>query len=834
MKTATFPSWRERLSKHDYRIEGPLTHPFESIQLGNGDIGASVNIYPHEIRITLAKSDIWDSRCDGKPEETVFKQDDLIRKTKEEGRALRNFYEKYSGEGHAETLNLISDKWYDEVELSNFNDYIFESEAMLMGPVTRGPSPKRAGCIRLYHPGLSNTRVTTHVSLADGLLTSKFIFAHGELIVKAFLERGNSRVWVNVESSGEAPWFVFIVEKEPDETDPDIPHPVISMEGESVGALSQTIPAGLGIEEFTWAIAAKFPLGVSGIETHFIEQWAWRFRQFCNLKPGCSATLCVSIATDRDGEGDTCKRAVELATEKESFEQVFAEHQVKWAKFWDASCIELDDEELEATWYRNHFSYGCSLSSGMTPLGSGGNVVVSDTTRWHGDYHMNHNFQKWYCTALPTNHPEWIDIYADFIENTMPVFEYHARLIYDLEGVHCDLSYWPFMSKEHSSINNWTGRALALTGWLGQQLWWHWEYMRDKKWLKERGYPYLKKAAQFYYNYMQKYMDESGDIYPSVRLEEPAWSKDFRGNRNVISDLCMFKKTFDRAISAAEVLGIDEDWQKKWGEARLHVPDIDHGIDENGEGWVALDKFWRERKPKMRADLARHIRWGGGGWIVYPGEYVPGDGNDSLTEALRDMVRRTNLLDPFTLESTGDKLYPGTPIIHPISSIIPAIRLGVKEHFEQIREVILEHRLTYGQTSSYVLANGEIPKEVMGYGGFLWYDWRSVENKYLGVLATTEMLLQSQEGVIRLFPFWPDGRNAAFKTFRAVGGFVVSAKREQGKITALIESTAGEPVRLRWNGALRVICDGEEVSVEQNSGIYIFETHIGKFYECCD
>ena len=60
-----------------------MTHPYESIRLGNGDIGASVNIYPHEIRITLAKSDIWDSRLNANPKETVLKHDDLIRLTRE-------------------------------------------------------------------------------------------------------------------------------------------------------------------------------------------------------------------------------------------------------------------------------------------------------------------------------------------------------------------------------------------------------------------------------------------------------------------------------------------------------------------------------------------------------------------------------------------------------------------------------------------------------------------------------------------------------------------------------------------------------------------------------
>ena len=69
---------KRHVNAHDYYVDGPLTHPFESIQMGNGDIGASVNIYPHELKITLAKSDIWDAKYDGRPEESVLKHDDLI------------------------------------------------------------------------------------------------------------------------------------------------------------------------------------------------------------------------------------------------------------------------------------------------------------------------------------------------------------------------------------------------------------------------------------------------------------------------------------------------------------------------------------------------------------------------------------------------------------------------------------------------------------------------------------------------------------------------------------------------------------------------------------
>ena len=60
-----------------------------------------------------------------------------------------------------------------------------------------------------------------------------------------------------------------------------------------------------------------------------------------------------------------------------------------------------------------------------------------------------------------------------------------------------------------------------------------------------------------------------------------------------------------------------------------------------------------------------------------------------------------------------------------------------------------------------------------------------------GLLAVTEMLLQSWDGVLRLFPVW-SGEDASFRNLRAVGAFLVSATLADGKVTEFtIESEAG-------------------------------------------
>ena len=459
--------WKDRIHEHDFIIDGVLTHPFESIHIGNGDIGGSVFIYPHEIKFMLAKSDIWDARRDADPTKGLMTQDDLIDFISKSNRDYRPIW----GEKNP------------PFEISTYNGNT--------GHI-RGAAPRRACTVRMYHPGLSNTKVKTRVRLADGVVECIFHFAEGELIVRAFIEKENSRFWLETESRGIAPWFSLIVEKEPEETISDIPNPVSEKLDEHLALLTQTIPEGFDIDEFNWYVAAKFPDGYKGRFGGHVEQFAWKFRQFYYLESGRKAVLCVGIATDRDELVDGVRkanhksnnaksRALSLVGDEKNFNSILTEHQRSWERFWDASNIAIEDKEMESLWYRNHFGYGCAMRRDMTPLGSAGNVVVNDYIPWNGDIHTNHNFQKWYCTAFPTNHPEWIDVYADFVNDKTPVFEDQAKLIFGLEGVFVDLAYYPIMARGRSVICNYFGRSLAHAGWFCQPLWWHWEYMKDEE-----------------------------------------------------------------------------------------------------------------------------------------------------------------------------------------------------------------------------------------------------------------------------------------------------------------------------------------------------------------
>ena len=258
---------QELVNSHDYYIDGPLTHPYEAIQMGNGDIGANINIYSHELKLTLGKSDVWDAKFDGRPEEFVLKHDDLI--------GMMNKFDR----------DLVSGK--DFPLTSEYYNY------QLTGDGNHGPFPKRAGAVRVYHPGLSNTRVSTHVDIYTGLLETRFTFPSGELLIKTFIEKGANKLWLTVEGTGDVPWVALIVEKEPDDVDRHLPFPGIRdwASDKDIGILTQEIPGGFGVDDFEWSIAGGFPKQETGIDTYYLELHSFRCRYYCAVSEGKRAVI---------------------------------------------------------------------------------------------------------------------------------------------------------------------------------------------------------------------------------------------------------------------------------------------------------------------------------------------------------------------------------------------------------------------------------------------------------------------------------------------------------------------------------------------------------------
>ena len=551
---------------HPLVHNGPLTNPYESIVIGNGDVAISAQMFSHQLILQIGKNDIFDSRSENITTEQVLTHDKLI-------------------ELDGEVDGLFD---FDRAHRTNS-----------VASPNQGPAPKPAGQIIISHPGLSNTKVSGKVDISTGILTVDYGFPEGTLSIEVFVHKEKNLILSKYSTTGKTPWFTIEVEKRPDYVDAEIPDPVISKgHNDRQFAITQTIKAKYGVPDFSWHLGCSFAEGSKGTEVWGALQWRYTLEQRVKLPDNTSVIMAVGVATDRDGEDSSLERAFKLSenvTSHARYEEEKSAHINSWKTFWSKSSIELEDKELEALWYHAMFGVACNLGPEAQAPGLNANIPIYDFSAWNGNYTWNHNVQKWYFPALTVNHPEYYNTLARLIDQHIPVFEHLAKEVFGLEGVYIDLYTFPFTPADRALSYSTFGRALSHTGWFSQLLYQHYEFTNDTEWLRENAYEFLSKAADFYANYMDKYQKKDLVIYPSMLLEDtPQWEKGFPEGKNVLTDLIYFKKAFESAIHASELLKTDSQKRDRWKRMLKRVPEVEYGWKDGRGGCSSgTDAVWR-------------------------------------------------------------------------------------------------------------------------------------------------------------------------------------------------------------------------------------------------
>jgi len=115
------------------------------------------------------------------------------------------------------------------------------------------------------------------------------------------------------------------------------------------------------------------------------------------------------------------------------------------------------------------------------------------------------------------------------------------------------------------------------------------------------------------------------------------------------------------------------------------------------------------------------------------------------------------------------------------------------------------------------------------------YGYIGVYTESQGILGPLqEMMLQSWDGIIRLFPSWPTHINASFKTFRAEGAFLVSAIWEAGHVKhAEIISECGGICRIAGSFLDQMVVQdkgGQRIPYTMQDDVFLFDTITGGQY----
>ena len=511
-----------------------------------------------------------------------------------------------------------------------------------------------------------------------------------------------------------------------------------------------------------------------------------------------TATYCISAATCFD-DSEYVSKAAELALNAD-YERDKARTQQKWEDFFSASKVTLEDKEIEKFYNSSLYHLAGCMGNKEFPPGLFGNFITDDFFPWAGDYHMNYNFEAPYYCIFSANHPELFDGYMAPVNDMSENAKKFAGF-FGCKGYALPVSFGPKALDVYSQPDCKEHGVL----FLGQKSHaayacvipiMHWFSTYDKDYALENYYDFVLNTAAFWEDYLVK---EKGRyvIKNDAAHEIPYYrGKKFRYIThkgqieavNAINSLGLVKLLFNGVYDMAKELGLNAEKYSLWEDIIKNLSDFPTFI-KHGK------KCFRYSK--------RGIRWRDDNTVglqhIYPASQI----GFSSGEKLLKIARNTYFINDRRLDDNGSNSY------------LPAgARIGVDPEFliegihRNIKEFALPNRL------------------FRHHGG-------GIEHLTTVPATINEMLMQSYEGVIRLFPCWNKNSAASFENLRADGAFLVSAENKGGKVISLkIKSLKGRACNVECSDIKSVVRESDKTEIEyiRNGDTVSFETQADETY----
>lgn len=784
--------------KHPIRYDKPAADFFEGALLGNGGLGAVVTTRPDGIMIYFGHNNVWDIR--------------IAEKNRKEIGTFEYVYNKVSK--IPDTLKMLTDdpwyKKYSDMAQDNYRQPY--------------PRPFPCGSVLLGFDRRQAELIGHSLDISNGLCEVYLLNDKKEKItLRLFTDMTEDKLWMQlVDAQGNpAPNVFNRMRIMPDPSTPVEFPKYTTDELLNDGTLSfrQTLPYQ---EPDVYDAAKGHPkdkalrlTATSSLPLKKTDRINWDGNEE-QMKPLEAAldgnnTFVASVSLEEGLNSKVSRQATASKPAADQFNHARAASDTIWQSYWEKSGVRLSDTFLEETWYRNLYFFNCAAKDGATTPGLFANWSYNKIgTAWHGDYHMNYNTQQPFWMTFSSNHLEKNLPYVNLIESLMDVSRIWAKEYYQLPGAFFPHSAYPVdMTMNPYPVPHW-GWEVCETPWSVQGLWWHYLYSADTVFLKDRAYTPIREAVEFLVAYMKRpeakggsrWNDDKYHIFPTIPPELYALRPGFKYNYDCNADLTLTKfifKAFEEMTGLLQTGEKDATLLRDVKDILAHFPEYPTAVSEQyGKVLVSVPGEHDQVVYNVPAPLMN----------VFPGE-DDGLHSDSATRKLL-----VNTYYNQQNEGGNDLVFIN----------LQAARLGLLD-IDRFKRHVQYSLLPNGTAFDKVMQvhgrySDQTRYDYMGGMG-IWF-----ENFALPVVIN-ECLMQSYNGIIRLFPNWNLQHDAEFQNLRAVGAFLVSASLKNGVMKVSIHSEKGGRLKIYapWgkkgtvhhNGSSSRI-DSEVIEVDTKAG----------------
>ncbi|HSB94613.1 MAG TPA: glycoside hydrolase N-terminal domain-containing protein [Flavitalea sp.] len=468
------------------------------------------------------------------------------------------------------------------------------------------------------------------------------------------------------------------------------------------------------------------------------------------------------------------------------FKKNLVSHLSWWKQFWASSSIEIPDKPIEKQWYLEQYKFGSATRRGAPPISLQA-VWTADNGRippWKGDYHHDLNTQLSYWPAYSGNHLEEALAYLDHLDENKSNYKRYTKLFFGKEG----LAVPGVTTLDGTEMGGWIQYSLSPTvsAWLAQHYYLQWRYAKDRNFLKNRAYPWLKDVAVFLESIT--YIDSSGHrklpISSSPEINNNSLDAWFDTNTNY--DLALMKFAFMAASELAKELGLHED-ESRWKKIRDQFSDF--AKTPSHELMFAASMPYNQSHRHFSHAMA-----------IYPLGLITWEQG---IEAQQTITNTLKLLDKI-----GPAEWCGYSY-----AWLASLKARAKDGTGAATALDI-FRKAFCSVNSFHL-NGDQTKS--GYSNFQYRPF-TLEGNFAFASGLQEMLIQSYAGFIEVLPAIPaTWKDISFHNLRAEGAFLVSLELKSGLLETLkIVSEKGGATKLKLLTKSYSIRSQHGVTVSEN------------------